>query len=290
MLAIKTIIVSVLLISYFIIVKPYWDDVQSTSKEISMEIDELTKAPEPNDIELPMYFDFNSTEPLGKMGEINFAFILHLTYPNGSLIANDVIAVNATAVITSIVESLDSITLAFPNSLNYPIAYKENRLPAQGILVFENIFDEMPSLVIENTTIPSKHIFLVREANITFPIEGDYRPIIGLEFKDNSTKYFEAKNTILHVYPEEQLKLLETDRIDLESNLASLELSKAVFILSTIAVISIAVQIFSYNNDKCKYQRNKKEEQPKIIEKPKKEAQTSKKKNWTKKKKRRSKK
>ena len=113
------------------------------------------------------------------------------------------------------------------------------KLPLQGILVFHN-----PINVESDSNTTFNNIYVNSNMNITFPIEGDYKPIIGLEFKDNSTTYFEAKNTVLHVYPREQLKQLETERVSLESDLASLELSKAVFILSTIAVISIVVQIF----------------------------------------------
>jgi hypothetical protein len=270
---IKIAIVTVFLIFSFLCVKPAWDDVQSRSDKISTEIEELTKPPESNTIELPMYFDFESTELLGKIGEVDFPFILELTYPNGSLIANDVIHVKGTAFITHIIESLDRITLAFPNSLEHPKRYQKDRLLAQGILVYENPFYEMPSIVMENTTIPI-NVALVKEANITFPIEGEYRPIIGFRFKDNSTKYFEARNTILHVYPEEQLKQLETERIDLESNLASLELSKAVFILTFIAMFSIVIQIISYNSDKCKHQPNEQNEDSKIKEKLKETPQT----------------
>lgn len=274
-------IIAVLLIFLFISVKPSWDDVQNRSDKISKEIKELTKPPEPKTIELLTHLDFESTEPLGTTGEIDFSSLLELTFPNGSLIANDVIHVKATAVITHIIESLDHITLAFPNSLEYPKRYKENRLPAQGILVFENPFDEMPSVVMGNTTFSEMEVFIVSEANITFQIEGNYRPIIGFEFDDNSTKYFEAKNTVLHVYPEEQLKILETERVALESNLASLELSKAVFILSFIAIFSIVIQIISYNSDKCQYQPTEQTEESKVKEKLKETSQTTEEQNLT---------
>lgn len=281
--ALKVFAICILLISYYVIVEPYWKDVQSTSDRISIELDELTKSPESNDFKLPMYFNFNESNPIGKINETDFAFILHLTYPNGSLIANDIIYVNATAVIDRIVESLDKITLAFPNSLRYPLTYGENRLPIQGILVFDN-----PIRIEGKINGTFTNIYASSDMNITFPVEGEYRPIIGLEFKDNSTVYFEAKNTILHVYPEEQLKQLETNRVSLESNLASLELSKAVFILSTIAIVSIAVQIFSYNNDNCKYQPNKEKEQAKIIETLRQKIKCLKKKSLTNKRKRKS--
>lgn len=235
-IAITIVIVSALLLI------PFFFSYMEIKNSIDSRYNELSKPQEPYTFELPLYFDFNGTSRFGSINTADFGFLLNVTYPNGTLVINEPIEINFTAVITKVVETLDSVTVIFPSSLVYPVHYGENNLPSQGILFFENPFST------EGTEGTIYHnIFYQSTAVICFPMEGDYKPLIKFTFKDGSSKIAEVTNVNLHVYPKEQLTALDTARLSLQASQASLRMSEAVFVLGTISVIALVVQVLDHS-------------------------------------------
>lgn len=243
----RIVIAFAIAITYIVLVIPYIQNVQNASNDVSKEISELTKPPRPYSFQIPLYLRFNGTNPIGLINESGIAFALNFTYPNGTLIANEPVTINSTALIDYAYSTLDHVVIFFQNSLAYPFSYEDNGIiPKQGSLAFPN------PLNIEGTNIVVRNVTVISNAQITWPIEGDYTPIIGVFFRDGTNKTYTTNDVVIHVYPQEQLTQIETNRISLENNQASLELSKAVVILSTIAIVAFVVQIVDRTDNQCK--------------------------------------
>ena len=246
----RIIIALIIVIAYAVWIQPYFQINQNKSSDVSREISDLTKPPQPYTFQIPMYFSFNGSIPFLRVNESDFEFLLNITYPYGTLVTNETVYINATAVYGQVVTTLDYVGIIFPNALNSPITYDEHNLPRQGILIFPN-----PISVPAGSNIISENNYVETDANIKWPIEGDYVPIIGFFFKDGTNKIYSANNVVIHVYPKEQLTQIETNRVSLENNQASLELSKAVLILSTVAILALAFQIVDHTDSECKYRK-----------------------------------
>jgi hypothetical protein len=195
-----------------------------------------------------MYLRFNGTGPIGTFNESGLAFRLNFTYPNGTLIANEPVTIDSIAIIDYAYSTLDEVVIFFQNSLAYPFSYEDNGIiPKQGSLAFRNpVYIEGEGTVVRNVSVGSY-------TQITWPIEGDYIPIIGVFFRDGTNKTYTTSDVVMHVYPPEQLTQIETNRISLENNQASLDLSRAVLILSTVGIVALAFQIVDRADNDCKY-------------------------------------
>lgn len=144
--------------------------------------------------------------------------------------------------------TLDHVEIFFQNSLAYPVSYEDNGIiPKQGTLNFPN-----PYRLGGTGTIVS-NISVGSSAQVIWPIEGDYTPIIGVFFLDGTNKTYTGSDVVIHVYPAEQLTQIDTERASLESSQASLKLSEAVFILGSISILAVIIQILDHSETDCKY-------------------------------------
>lgn len=258
----RFIIATLLLIVYIWAIFPFYQNIDTISKRTTEEISELTKPPEPYTYQIPLYFSFNGSSPFMSSAETDFGFLLTLTYPNGTLVPNEIVDINITAVMDNVVTSLDHVAIIFPNALSYPISYGENGFPIQAIVSFQNPYNLQAGIgnIYHNN-------YFEGDCKAIWIIDGDYTPVIGFFFKDGTNKIYQTTNFVIHVYPKEQLTQLENSRVSLENNQASLELSKAVFWLSTVAIIALFIQIIDHSDNECynpKNQPNKQEGQPPI--------------------------
>lgn len=253
----RFVIAFVIFIIYASIVFPYYQNIQGTLVTTSQEIKQLTKPPEPYTYQIPLYFSFNGSSPFINANETDFSFLLTITYPNGTLIPNEEVNINAIAVVGNVLQTLDHVAIIFPNSLVSPTVYDDNGFPKQGILSFSNpIGGETQGITFSNITIESS-------LNVKWVIDGDYTPIIGFFFKDGTSKVYPTTNFVIHVYPKEQLTQSENSRVSLEGNQASLELTEAIFWLSTAAIVALLIQIVDRDDSKCNYTQAQTNEQNK---------------------------
>jgi len=147
--------------------------------------------------------------------------------------------------------TLDHIEIFFQNSLAYPVSYEDNGIiPKQGTLAFPNPYR------IEGTGVTVSNITIGSSAQIIWPIEGDYTPIIGVFFTDGTNKTYTGSDVVLHVYPKEQLTQIDTERTSLEASQASLKLSEAVFILGSLSILAVVIQILDHSETNGKYTEN----------------------------------
>jgi len=240
-----------ILIPYVLLIFPYVENNIEATEQLNQEIKELTKPPEPYTFQVPIYFNFNGSSPFLSTDETEFGFLLTITYPNGTLIPNEVVDINVTAVMNNIVTSIDHVAIIFPNALSYPISFGENNFPLQAIVDFQNqySFEAGYGNVFHNN-------YLELNTQILWTIEGDYTPVVGFFFKDGSSQIFEVSTFVIHVYPKEQLMQSENNRVSLKNNQANLELSKAIYWLSSVAVVVAIVTVFVQIVDKENYSQH----------------------------------
>ena len=78
---------------------------------------------------------------------------------------------------------------------------------------------------------------LIGEAIVTWPLDGDFKPLMVLFFQDGSTQETTTQDIVFHVYPQEQLTQLESTNV-------SVILTYAVFVLTLLGVIGIGVELW----------------------------------------------
>lgn len=227
-----------ILITFFIAINPYFVKNEMASQRLTQEIEELTKPNVPYTYQIPLYFSFNGSSPFLNANETDFGFLLTITYPNGTLIPNEIVDINATAVMDNAIAILDRVAIIFPNALSYPISYGENGFPIQAIVSFQNPYNVEAG----NGNVFHNNYF-ERDVEVVWIVDGDYTPVIGFFFKDGTSKIYPTTNFVIHVFPKEQLTQLENNKVSLENNQANLELSKAVYWLSTVAVIVAVIAV-----------------------------------------------
>ena len=118
----------------------YYFSYRDTKGRVDDRYDELTAQPKPYTFQVPIYMSLNGTDPIGLLSETDIAILLEFTYPNETLVVNEPVFINATALLDNVVETLDKITIVFPNSLVYPITYGENNFPLQGVWSIRNAY------------------------------------------------------------------------------------------------------------------------------------------------------
>jgi len=237
----------IVIISVAVLTQYYFQYLE-TKTVIDSRYADLTKPLQPYTFQIPLYLRFNGTNQIGLLNESGIAFRLTFTYPNGTLVTNEPVTIDSIAIMDYAYDTLDHVSIFFQNSLNYPISYEDNGIiPKQGILNFPNPYQiEGSGNIISNISVGSS-------TTVIWPIEGDYTPIIGVFFKDGTNKTYTGTDVVIHVYPAEQLTQIDTERASLEASQASLKLSEAVFILGSLSVLAIVIQILDHSEKDCKY-------------------------------------
>lgn len=226
---------------------PLYEKNEVASIELAHKIDALSKPPEPYTYQIPLYFSFNGSSPFLNASETDFAFLLTITYPNGSsLVPNDVVNITATAQIDKVIETLDYVGIIFPNTLLYPETYGDNHFPLQGILQLSN-----PVYYNGGSGVSFHNVFSSSDITIKWVTEGDYTPLVGFFFKDGTSKVYPTTNFVIHVYPMSEREQIENNIVSLRNNQANLELSKAVYLLSAVALaiayLALVIEIIFYD-------------------------------------------
>jgi hypothetical protein len=215
-----------------------------------------------------MYATLNGTGGVGFVTNYTnvIACCLNFTYPNGTLIANVPVTVSGRIHVEN--QHIDQVTIIFPNSLLFPLSnVAETGFPKQGSLNYIAPFNGTVSVDYNSTSgimiIDGKNGTLhgnimvgssdTQTTQILWPIQGDYAPLIGVHFDDGTSQSFSIDDTKIHVYPPEQATQIESERVALEMNQASLKLSIAVFVLSILSAVTLFFQIVDRNETDCKY-------------------------------------
>jgi hypothetical protein len=162
---------------------------------------EVISSPQPQSFQIPFVYNFqsNTTVGFGNPSDNDMQIGLTFYYPQGTLVAGE--AVNVSGLVklnTQQALTVTEIDIGFDNCLQYPITYN-NGMAEYGTLHIDNkIADDT---IIGNTT-------------ITWPIDGDYG-MFGVVFYNygTSNQTFRNTNVDFHVYPQQQLTQIETDKI-----------------------------------------------------------------------------
>lgn len=189
---------------------------------------------EANTASNPRFFPIGQNMNLnGTLGflESDIKFSLNFTYPHGTLIVDDPINITGSAVFRSLtaIDKVAYVQFGFQSCLFAPITQDSDGVPRQGYLVFYN------PIHLENMTGQEyDNIVLIQDdsINVLWTLEGDYKPIIGIFFKDGTNKTLTSESMVLHVYPKEQLTLIETNK-------TNTILTIALFLISATGIGSI---------------------------------------------------
>jgi len=175
-------------------------------------------SPSSENFSIPMYLNLNSTN---RFSTKDMGFLLNFTYPHGTLFANENVTLEATLVFLNdnLYKTINYTTLGFQNCLSSPIGLDNNGLPIGAELFFETPFHvpESSTLTITGILVAS-----VDSAVITWPIDGDYKPIIGVFYNDGTNSTYTTDDVIMHVYPQEQLTQIISTKVNMELTIAFL--------------------------------------------------------------------
>lgn len=252
----KRVVIAVgIFIAYFLLITPYFLTIQDTLDTVSDEYNNLIKPPQPLNFVEPIAINTIS-EGSAFVQDTDIAVNLNITYPLGTLIVNENVNIFATAFlnITTKSANLTSFIIGFQNGLASPITYRNN-IPLNGIFQFYNPY-AVPNAEAQSITLFNNTSVAYGNMTIVWHAEGDYKPIIQLNFYDNTSRVVVDDSLVFHVYPLETLTQIETNKIALEANIASLKLSQGVLILGTIAIFALCVQIVDHTDYKCNYPEN----------------------------------
>lgn len=193
---------------------------------------EVSKSPEPRDVKLTLAVNLNGTTGFVE-SDIHFGLILH--YSKGTLVVDEPVNVTGVAKLRSLkaLSEVERVVVGFQNCLASPIN-PDKEIPEQGYLDFtqtnkfeNNSGQEFGGLVSD----------LEANEEVVWTIDGEYKPIIGIFFKDNTNKTFTSDDVIIHVYPKEQLTNIQVNKVNIE-------LTLAVFILTFLGVCSLMVELW----------------------------------------------
>jgi hypothetical protein len=251
-------------IAYSLVLVLVLPNIITTLSKVSTEYDELIKPLQPLTVLEPIAFN-----PAGRQGYIvpytDIEIALSVTYPNGILVTNENVSVVATVfwnITNNDAENMTSFYLTFQNAVDYPLTFQnltyqdknfQTYFPMSGYFSFDNVM---------SMTNKTGRYYLtgtaLMQANrtIMWQQEGDYKPILQINYVGGSSLVNVIDEVVFHVNPREQLTQLETNRIGLEANIASLRLSEAVLILGTIAIVALCVQIVDRSDYECNYPKN----------------------------------
>lgn len=175
---------------------------------------------------------------------------LNFTYPKGTLVVNETVGIIGIAILkTNRTENINFIAVSFQNCLAYEKC-DQFGIPRQAFLIFNNSQGSR-GLVFDNDTKQFGYI-MCDDVNATWSIEGNYSPIIGIFYNDNTNVTMTDEDVVIHVYPKEQLTQIQT-------NIVMVILSVAVFALSFIGVLDLFFNLWDYEPQKCNYPKKKTE-------------------------------
>jgi hypothetical protein len=245
---------------YIIVLCLYVPKISELSSKIDGRYEALIKQNQTHKSSFATSFNINS---VSRFVSADVKIGLNLTYPNAILAAN--IPVNITGIVyiknvqlinSSSPKSIDRIYYGFQNCIQFPLTLDEDDVPKWGYL------DINFNLANSGIFIDSQNDYGVvswgqtTTANVFWSMEGDYKPIIAVFYADKTNQTFTTDDIVIHVYPEQQLSEIESERISLDTNQASLQLSWIILILSAFTVIALIVQIWDVSDNECNYNKD----------------------------------
>ncbi|MCL5950005.1 MAG: hypothetical protein M1490_05965 [Candidatus Bathyarchaeota archaeon] len=216
---------------------------------------DVLSAPERRSYLLPINLNLNGTMGFGNP---DITLCLNFTYPRGALIVDESVDIIGLSVLRgSAMSNVSMILVTFQNCLENG-SYDIFHFPKQAYLVFNNS-DHNRGLTFDDS---GKIVYIFcDDTQAYWSLDGDFKPIVGVFFADNTNKTMIIDDVIIHVYPREQLT-------QMQSNSVSLILSIAGLILGSVVVIEIFYNLWD-EDGKCKYPKNEfaepaKTQKPKI--------------------------
>ena len=192
---------------------------------------DITTLPKPHTFEVPININLN-----GAVGFVDtqVSIGLYFTYPNGTLFVGDKVDIIGYAYLKrSVSDNISMIAIGFQNCLEYPIFEIFNGIPKQGMLQFGN---ERFYLEVNKITGEVESVWYT-SANVTWSIEGDYKPIIGIFYTDGKNSTMTTEDVVIHVYPKGQLTQIQTNKV-------TTQLAFVAYVFSGLGVASIIIQIY----------------------------------------------
>ncbi len=217
---------------------------------------DITTTPKSRSFAVPINIDLQGVKGFGNPP---ISIGLNFIYPNGTLYVNDNVSIYGYAYLRpDVTENITMIAVGFQNCLEYPIVDAFWGIPKQG---FVQIREEMPTIGVNQQTGEVEKFWLGNET-VTWSIEGEYKPIIGIFYKDGTNTTLTTDDVVIHVYPKEQLTQVKTNKV-------TVELAIVALAISGLGILSILMQIWpkkeaSNVEDLCKLikQRLESQQQP----------------------------
>jgi hypothetical protein len=232
---------------------------------VSGAFQDLTKAPEPKPrtATIPLAVSLDQTPSLQSASDVNCSLIFN--FPNGTLYTNNNITIPSQVALSQrAINALQSIEIGFQNSLQYPLTLDVNNMPISGILHFGNfgasgerglnITDSHGNHIVIGEIIGVQNSVVFEDTrSIFWSLDGDYKAIIHLIYKNGTTSTLLSDSTVMHVYPEEELTQVITSQAAVNLAVVSITVSIVALFIGAISVFSLAIQIIDGGNDNCNY-------------------------------------
>lgn len=193
--------------------------------------------PEKRSFIIPIYINHNGTSGFV---ESDIEFSLNFSYPKETLIIDERVEIIGLSVLKgNVADNITRILLTFQNCMEYG-KFDQWGMPKQAFLHFVNI-NGSRGLAIDEEGRP---VYLLSDdITANWFMDGDYKPVIGVFYDNNTNSTMVIDDVVIHVYPKEQLTQIETNK-------ASVILSFTVLILSIVGVITLFYYLWDYDSQK----------------------------------------
>lgn len=203
---------------------------------IATSIEQINQPSQPLSFEEPIAVN-TLPDTAAFVQSTDIAVDLNITYPLGILIVNESVSIFATTFMNISINSanLTSFIIGFQNALADPTVYK-NGIPHNGVFQVDNPY-VFPNAVAQHMTIENDTDTEYRNITIVWHTDGDYKPIIQLNYYDGSSQVIVDNDLVFHVYPTNQLTQIETNRINTL-------LTNALFLFGVLGLFLIAKEVW----------------------------------------------
>jgi hypothetical protein len=214
---------------------------------------EIVFSPEQRSFKVPININLNGIKGFVDT-DVTISLNLRLNKP--TLTSDEPVDINGLAIFKSErTANITKIAVSFQNCMEYQ-KFDQWGIPEQAFLVFDN---KSGAFTIDNITGKLVY-FVIKNMKVNWSVDGDYKPIIGVFYNDNTNSTMTDEDVVIHVFPKEQYTQIQTNK-------ASIILSWAVLGLSLIGVFDLFIQLWNYGLDKYNYPQTKTNEtkpEPKI--------------------------
>lgn len=213
-----------------------------------------TKPLQSRNFQVPMYIFLSGYH--GFAPEADISITLDFICPNETLVINEIVNVSGTVILHDpAMYEINYVEVGFQNSLGRNLT--DNTIihnlwgePLQGSLRFGQWTEKSISYVDSNHNTYTDYANVAQDnIAVSWSTDGDYRPIIQWFFSNGTSQLTIYDEVVIHVYPQEQLTQIETNRV-------SISLSVIVLAFSTVGIAALVVQILDRTENECKYTKD----------------------------------